>query len=159
MIGPFEIVRKVSDLAFELKLPNNMRCHPVFHVSLLEPFHENDFPNRKRIRRKNFKLTTDTIEKIPERIIDRRTYNRKNRYLIRWKGLDSKEDTWIDEEQIFDKQLIQEYYRNLKKNKSFRTPEEFDQSSSSSNEYYVRHRPQPFTIDLPSNNHSRRSST
>ena len=36
MIGPFEIVKKISDLAYELKLPTNMRCHPVFHVSLLE---------------------------------------------------------------------------------------------------------------------------
>ena len=46
MIGPFEIIEKVSPLAFKLKLPENMHCHPVFHVSLLEPYYENEFPNR-----------------------------------------------------------------------------------------------------------------
>jgi len=43
MLGPFKIVRKVSSLAYELKLPCNMRCHPVFQVSLLEPYYENEF--------------------------------------------------------------------------------------------------------------------
>ena len=53
MLGPFEIVRKVSSLAYELKLPSNMRCHPVFHVSLLEPYYENEFANRNNRKRKN----------------------------------------------------------------------------------------------------------
>jgi len=37
MLGPFKIIKKVSNLAYELDLPKKMRCHPVFHVSLLEP--------------------------------------------------------------------------------------------------------------------------
>eukprot|EP00833_Pecoramyces_ruminatium_P014705 jgi/Orpsp1_1/1188737/evm.model.d7180000066873.1 len=72
MIGPFEILRKVSDLAYELKLPSNMRCHPVFHVSLLEPYHENEFNDRSTKRRKNVQLTTDTIDKVPEKIIKKK---------------------------------------------------------------------------------------
>ena len=47
-----------------------------------------------------------------------RKYRGKNRFLVSWKGLDSDEDTWIDEDQIYDKQLIQEYYRRTKKNRS-----------------------------------------
>jgi len=93
MLGPFEIVKKVSSLAYELKLPSNMRCHPVFHVSLLEPYYENEFADRNNRKRKNIKLTTDTIDKVPERIIDMRTYRGKNRFLVSWKGLDSVEDT------------------------------------------------------------------
>ena len=34
MMGPFEIIRKVSPLAYELDLPVNFRCHPIFHVSV-----------------------------------------------------------------------------------------------------------------------------
>ena len=93
MLGPFEIVRKVSSLAYKLKLPSNMHCHPVFHVSLLEPYFENEFADRNNRKRKNIKLTTDTIDKVPERIIDMRTYRGKNRFLVSWKGLDSVEDT------------------------------------------------------------------
>jgi hypothetical protein len=32
-----EILRKVSPVAYELKLPDHWRIHPVFHVSLLKP--------------------------------------------------------------------------------------------------------------------------
>jgi len=134
MLGPFEIVKKVSSLAYELKLPSNMRCHPVFHVSLLEPYHENEFINRNNRKRKNIKLTNDTVDRVPERIIDMRTYRGKNRFLVSWRGLNSDEDTWIDEDQIYDKQLIQEYYRKLRKNKR---NNEVDDGDKDFNEEYI----------------------
>jgi hypothetical protein len=36
--GPFQILRKVGIVAYELKLPNDWRIHNVFHVSLLRKF-------------------------------------------------------------------------------------------------------------------------
>ncbi|OUM62323.1 hypothetical protein PIROE2DRAFT_26600, partial [Piromyces sp. E2] len=69
-------------------------------------------------RRINIHLNTDTNEKIPYKIIKMRTYKGKNRYLISWKGPKEYEDTWIDEDQVIDKQLIQEYFRKNKKNNS-----------------------------------------
>jgi len=103
MLGPFVIVKKVSSLAYELKLPSNMCCHPVFHVSLLELYYKNEFANRNNRKRKNIKLTTDIKDRVPENTIDVRTYRGKNRFLVSWKGLDSVEDTWIDEDQIYDR--------------------------------------------------------
>ena len=35
--GPFEIIRQVTPLAYQLRLPPSWRIHPVFHVSLLKP--------------------------------------------------------------------------------------------------------------------------
>jgi len=45
-LGPFKVLEAVGDskLAFRLELPAQMRIHPVFHVSLLEPRRENRFP-------------------------------------------------------------------------------------------------------------------
>ena len=159
MLGPFEIVKKVSPLAYELNLPNNMRCHPVFHVSLLEPYYENEFVNRNNRKRMNIKLTTDIVDRIPEKIIGMRTYRGKNRFLVSWKDLASSEDTWIDEDQIYDRQLIQEYYRKSKKNKLNNVVDDGDKDF---NEEYIRHKYQPFVIDIPSrklNSTVRRSST
>jgi len=34
-IGPYEIIQRVGPVAYKLRLPNNLKIHDVFHVSLL----------------------------------------------------------------------------------------------------------------------------
>ena len=43
--GPYKIVNKISDLAYELKLPDTMKIHPIISVIHLEQF-VNDPYNR-----------------------------------------------------------------------------------------------------------------
>jgi hypothetical protein len=38
-IGPFKVLQKVDKLACRLGMNSGWRIHPVFHVSLLEPYH------------------------------------------------------------------------------------------------------------------------
>ena len=42
-LGPFRILKKKSDVNYDLDLPKKMRIHPTFHISLLEPA-SNDTP-------------------------------------------------------------------------------------------------------------------
>jgi len=71
-----------------------MRCHPVFHVSLLEPYYENEFKDRRNYKKKkNIRLTTDYEEKIPERINYIKGSNGNNFYLVSWKGRDIVENS------------------------------------------------------------------
>ena len=37
-IGPYKVVKKVNKAAFQLGLPEGLRIHDVFHVSLLRPY-------------------------------------------------------------------------------------------------------------------------
>ncbi|XP_058769067.1 uncharacterized protein LOC131642924 [Vicia villosa] len=37
--GPFQIIKRVGEVAYLLDLPSSSRIHPVVHVSLLKPYH------------------------------------------------------------------------------------------------------------------------
>lgn len=39
-IGPVTIVKRIGRVAYKVRLPPEMKIHPVFHVSLLKPYHE-----------------------------------------------------------------------------------------------------------------------
>src|SRR5215208_3898584 len=48
-IGPFKIIKRISDVVYELELPTDMNIHPSFHISKLKKYNKNDdklFPNR-----------------------------------------------------------------------------------------------------------------
>jgi hypothetical protein len=45
-LGPFKITKLVGIVACQLELPPQFKIHDVFHVSLLEPYHETQIPKR-----------------------------------------------------------------------------------------------------------------
>ena len=38
--GPFEIVKRIRNVAYKLKLLERLKLHPTFHVSFLKPYHQ-----------------------------------------------------------------------------------------------------------------------
>ncbi|KAI5436327.1 hypothetical protein KIW84_022705 [Lathyrus oleraceus] len=90
--GPYEIVKRVGEVAYQLKLPDDTRVHPVFHVSLLkktisasaEPQPLPDCMNEDWY-----------LEPVPEKGMDYRRNDQGDwEVLVKWKDLPEFENSW-----------------------------------------------------------------
>ena len=92
-LGPFAIIAQVGSSAFHLDLPPSMKIHPVFHVSLLEPYVENNFPGRVVAA-----PPAIHVDGFPEfevqSILDSRFRQKKLWYFVDWVGYDISERSW-----------------------------------------------------------------
>ena len=88
-LGPFKIKRQVSTVNYELELPDGMRIHPVFHVSLLEPAS----PDAKTETQLETETDPDQEYEVEE-ILDQRWVRNQQEYLVKWKGYSQEENTW-----------------------------------------------------------------
>ena len=100
-IGPFPVVRVVSDVSYELALPPSLRIHPTFHISKLRRFQDGSaaFPHRPSLQRPPPDIMPDGEEEWEvERVVDVRTrrFGRASRkeYLVLWKGYPDHEKSW-----------------------------------------------------------------
>lgn len=101
-IGPFRISKVISDVVYELQLPDNFRIHPVFHISKLKPYRKADeqFPIRTIQQQNEIRPLPEIISTTGEQaweveqILDKRTYRNSIQYLVKWKGYPLHESTW-----------------------------------------------------------------
>src|ERR1700689_4796576 len=94
-LDPFKILEIVgeSQVAFKLELPSQMRIHPVFHASLLEPYKANTLPNRVQPTPPAI-VIEDELEYVVDRILDSKIERGRLKYYIHWEGYPPEERTW-----------------------------------------------------------------
>ena len=93
--GLFEILEKINEVAYRLKLPSHVRIHPVFHVSYLKKAlsrFDNTLPTYVDVQ----EVEQETHD--PIGILEKRTRRLRNRditeYLIEWSNKPKEEVTW-----------------------------------------------------------------
>ena len=96
--GPFEVIKKVGEVAYMLKLPERLKLHPTFHVSFLKPYFEDAESGRAQVKRAP-PLVMKQFARGVEKILIHRTMgaSRKNRrtdYLVQWKDSSESKATW-----------------------------------------------------------------
>jgi hypothetical protein len=95
-MGPFKILEVVgeSKLAFKLELPPQMRIHPVFHVSLLEPYRANLIVGRTPPPPPLPEEVEGELEYEVKEILDSKFVRQKLHYYVDWVGYTPEERTW-----------------------------------------------------------------
>ena len=95
-LGPYKIIKVISEVAYKLDLPSTLSIHPVFHVSLLTWYHDSD-PNMfsNCIVPPPPPVILDTgPEYEVEYILDKQTFQCQVQYLIKWVGYSPHNASW-----------------------------------------------------------------
>jgi hypothetical protein len=103
-LGPFKIRKKLGKLSYELELPKTMRIHPIFHVSLLEKAPQN-------ARQCRTETDATEMEYEVEKILGHSQIEGETRYLVKWKGYPTEENTWEPIEHLQNAQAALKDYR------------------------------------------------
>lgn len=109
--GPFKIIDTVGKYAFKLDLPNSVKIHPVFHVSLLSPVATDPLPGQITGPPPPLITESEEPEHEIERIIKSHWINDEINYLVRWKGFGPDDDENIPASQASGfQELIKEFH-------------------------------------------------
>lgn len=92
-LGPFSVSEQINPVAYRLHLPESMKIHPVFHVSLLEPYKTVDIQGRRQMPPPPIEVDNNEEFEVEE-ILDSRRCRNKLEYLVHWRGYDISERTW-----------------------------------------------------------------
>ena len=97
-IGPYRIIRRISDVTYEIMLPSSSKLHPVFYVNRLRKFYPrltqfadddgNDIEPPPTIIDDDYEWEVDAILK------HRTSKNGQKQYLVKWRGYTSIHNSW-----------------------------------------------------------------
>jgi hypothetical protein len=94
-LGPYPVEHAIGTRAYKLRLPYLSCLHPVFHVSLLEPYDDpSDFHPHSDPRPLELAPDDDPATQVAA-ILDTRKTGRRYKYLVRFNGASEDEDTWV----------------------------------------------------------------
>ena len=116
-LGPFEVTKRVGEVAYELVLPAAMgRVHPVFHVSLLRKYQDGE---RQSAPLPAVLLDGEEECEIQQVLAHRQRSTGRNRkhqleYFVSWKGMGPEHSEWKHESDLTNAaELVQDYLNTL----------------------------------------------
>ena len=112
--GPFEISEVLGPLTYRLKLPEHWKIHPVFHASLLTPYRENDTHGPNFLRPPPDLIEGEEEWEV-EAIVGHKLYRGKWRFLVKWKGYPTSDNSWEPAEHLDNATDILQAYKTQHK--------------------------------------------
>jgi hypothetical protein len=113
-LGPFEVAEKLSDRAYRLKLPENLKIHDVFYVGLLSKVKEDE---SRPILTEPGPLEVEGEEEYEvEEIVDSERRQDGWYYRVKWKGYGPESNTWEPKANLeHAESILKKYHQKLLK--------------------------------------------
>jgi hypothetical protein len=109
--GPSVISGKINDVTVRLDLPPHMCLHPVFYVSLLEPYTSNSILGRVSTPPPLVKVSN--VSEYVVVILDSKLIGKKLHYLVDWLGYEPNDQTWEPAENLQNaSNMVVAFHRN-----------------------------------------------
>jgi Chromo (CHRromatin Organisation MOdifier) domain len=106
--GPYQIIDKVSPVAYKLQLPPGTNAHPVFHSSLLRTYHA-DNTGERILAIPEPVCVEGHVEYVVEKILRSRQLRGRAEYLVHWQGCHTNDATWEPRENVQGSEALREY--------------------------------------------------
>lgn len=89
-VGPFQVIERIGEVAYRLRLPSGARIHDVFHVGVLKPFHGTPPTATPALPPLQHGRTLQQPEKVIKSQLRHGTWH----ILVHWTGFPASEATW-----------------------------------------------------------------
>jgi len=91
-MGPYKVKRIISTNTIELELPSIIKIHPVVNISRVHMYKDQVEDQKKEWPLPVIIKGEEEYE--VEKILNKRKFRGKDRYLVQWKRYTVEEDTW-----------------------------------------------------------------
>jgi len=121
-IGPFKILAKIGRSAYKLGLQPSMALHNTFHISLLEPYQDNQFPSQIKEPPPPIQIEGEDEYQLNE-IIDSRLHYNKLQYRPEWRDyLPEHDKVWYPAENFNNAEhKVQQFHRHYPRKRGMDT--------------------------------------
>ena len=109
--GPFEIIRVLSPLTYQLQLLGTWKIHDIFHASLLSSYCSTEAYGSSFLNPPPDVIDNEEEYEV-EAILSHKGSKARRLYLTAWKGYSSTENTWEPESNLrHSASFLKEYKR------------------------------------------------
>ena len=107
-VRPYQVKGIISANAIELDLSTIVKIHPVININRVYKYKEQ--VNRQRKKQPALIVIKGEKEYEVEKILNKKKFRGKDRYLVQWKGYMVEENTWEPKKNLGNiKELVKEF--------------------------------------------------
>ena len=92
--GPYRVKEKRSAVVYELELPKEMQCHPVFHISKLRKYIHGAQTAPRQGESVQQPTKDPTLFEV-EKVLKERKMRGREEVLVKWKGWGDEHNSWV----------------------------------------------------------------